>query len=82
MISQNRTILKNVGEIFKTYRKKCGYSRPEVAQKLGVAPRTLAAYERGEREMGITLAVRLANIYGTTVRCLLGKKLSWEEEDA
>lgn len=82
MLSQNRTILKNVGCTFKAYRRKCGYSRAEVAQELGVAPRTLAAYERGEREMGISLAVRLANIYGTTVRCLLGKKLTWEEEDA
>lgn len=71
---ENKLMLKNIGLTFQKYRKARGYSRMYVADKLGVSERTLAAYERGEREIATNLTIKLAELYGTTFANLTGYK--------
>lgn len=49
-----------------SYRINAGYTREEAAEKLGISARTLASYERGEREINVTRTVKMAELYGTT----------------
>lgn len=74
MHDDNREMLKTIGINFRNYRVASGYSRQKAAKELGVSPRTLAAYERGEREISTTLTVKLAKLYGTTFTKLIDYK--------
>ena len=67
MEQRKREVLRHIGERVKHHRRELGYSREEVAKHLGITPRTLAAYERGEREMSMEMAVELAKIFKTTL---------------
>ena len=71
-------MLKIIGERFKHYRKLKGFSREDAAKMLGVTSRTLAAYERGEREISTRTTLKMAQIYGTTFRQLTNYR--FEEE--
>lgn len=48
------------------FREDAGYSRKEAAERIGISARTLASYERGEREISMDTAIRMAMAYGTT----------------
>ena len=63
-------ILKHVGMQIKTFRRNLGYSRAAVAAYLGMTPRTLASYERGEREISVETVIKIAEFYGTTFNSL------------
>lgn len=74
-------VLKCIGCNFKKYRRMCGYSRQEVADMIGVSPRTLAAYERAEREISTELTLKLAEVYKTPFKRLVDYKEVKEEFD-
>lgn len=75
MLSENdRLVLKYVGERIKMFREESGYSRKKVAQLLEITPRTLAAYERGERQITMDKTEALALIFKTTVTNLTDYK--------
>lgn len=67
MDQRRREILRHIGGRVKHQRRELGLSRDEVAKLLGITPRTLAAYERGEREMSMEMAIELAKIFKTTL---------------
>lgn len=71
MHDKNKEMLKIIGSNFRNYRVARGYTRDKAARELGVSPRTLAAYERGEREITAALTVKLAELYGTTFKNLI-----------
>lgn len=74
MDERRRAILYHIGERIKNYRRELGYSREYVAGYIKITPRTLAAYERGEREMSVKTAVDLARLYRTTLTRLTDYK--------
>ena len=59
-----------VGNRIKYFRRAMGMSREESARRIGVSPRTLAAYERGEREMGLGTAMALSRLYKVTINMI------------
>ncbi|MBQ3426225.1 MAG: helix-turn-helix transcriptional regulator [Clostridia bacterium] len=62
--------IKFVGNRIKYFRHSCGMTRDESAREIGVSPRTLAAYERGEREMSLNTAISIARLYNVTVNMI------------
>ncbi len=74
MDQRRREVLHHIGKRIKHHRRELGYSRDEVAELVGITPRTLAAYERGEREMSMEMAIELARIYKTTLTKLTDYK--------
>ena len=67
MDDKRQEVLRHIGARMKCHRRELSYSRDSVAERIGVTPRTLAAYERGEREMSMETAVELARVYKTTL---------------
>lgn len=70
MDRERREILVHIGARLKSYRRRLGYSREEVGKRLGISGRTVAAYERGEREMSMDTAISFARIYQTSFSTL------------
>lgn len=79
MTEEKRWMLKYLGERFKLFRTEKGYSRNEVADIIGINVRTLAAYERGEREVSIDAAERMASCYGVTFELLTDYKFIYKK---
>lgn len=70
----NNILLKYIGNRFVTFREERGITRAKAAEMIGVTPRTLASYERGEREMTAVTAVKMAEAYRTTFTNLTNYK--------
>jgi len=49
----------------KELRKQHGYTQKELAEKIGVAPTTIASYEQGHRRISVPIAVRLGGALRT-----------------
>ena len=64
--------LVTIGENLRNNRELAGYTAEEMARLLGIAVRTLRAYEYGEHQMSLKTAVRISEICGTTVTRLIG----------
>ena len=56
--------LKAFGKKLKYFRERSGFYRAEAARYVGIAERTLKAYEDGEREIGINALYKLMRLYG------------------
>ena len=63
------TISKNI--IF--YRKKCGLTQAQLADKVGYTDKSISKWERGESVPDVFILKELANIFGIKV-CLHKKK--------
>lgn len=74
MKKDNTVLLKYFGNRFQTIREESGISRDMAAEMIGISKRTLASYERGEREMNIDTAERMAIAYKTTISKLTDYK--------
>ena len=66
MRSYDSEILKTLGQRLKYFREQRNLSRAQVAERIGVTSRTLASYERGEREASGELIIKIADLYGVT----------------
>ena len=71
-MKQMKRLLKYQGERFMYYRKKAGISRRSAARYLGISPRTLAAYERGEREATIITIMHMQMLYDVSFTEITG----------
>lgn len=74
MKDDRKEIVKYVGRRCFYFRKQMELTVEEAAEKLGLSPRTLHAYERGEREMTVDTAIKLAECYNTTLTNLTNYK--------
>lgn len=74
MKKNNRVLLKYIGERLQTFREERGISRDMAADMIGVTPRTLASYERGEREITTDRVEKMALAYKTTFTDLTNYK--------
>ena len=66
MRGYNYEILKILGDRLKYFREQNNLSREQAAARIGVAARTLASYERGEREASGEMIIKIADLYGVT----------------
>ncbi|MBR0360377.1 MAG: helix-turn-helix transcriptional regulator [Clostridia bacterium] len=74
MKKNNKILLKYIGERLQTFREERGISRDMAADMIGVTPRTLASYERGEREITTDRVEKMALAYKTTFTNLTNYK--------
>ena len=66
MRNYNCEILKALGHRLRYFREQNKLSREQVAEHIGVTARTIASYERGEREASAEVIIKIAGLYGVT----------------
>ncbi len=57
----------NIADNLKTYREQKGLLQKEVANAVGVHPSNYSKMEKGERDVSIEVADKLANYFGITL---------------
>ncbi len=67
MSMENHKLVQYLGKRFREFREDSGMTRQQAARSIGISPRTLAAYERGEREPTAETVIRIAEVYRTNV---------------
>ena len=65
-------MLNNLSERIAYYRKKCGLTQEELAEKCSVTPQAVSKWENGLTAPDISLLPRLGEVFGTTTDELLG----------
>ncbi len=63
-----------IAEILRTLRNERGYTQTEVAAALNLTSQAVSKWENGSGMPDVTQLVPLAEFYGVTVDCLLGRK--------
>ena len=63
-----------VANNIQTYRKMCGLTQLQLAEKLNYSDKSVSKWERGEALPDVYLMVQMAELFGTTVGVLLGEK--------
>lgn len=63
-----------IGKIMQELRKNKRMTTADVAEAIGIKPRTYLSYETEEREPNITIINALADFYGVTTDYLLGRE--------
>ncbi len=58
----------------KQFRKLKGVSQKEVSSCLGCSPVAYSRYETGEREPSLAMLGKLADYFGVSTDCLLGRE--------
>lgn len=65
-------MLNSLNERIAYYRKKCGFTQEELAEKCSVTPQAVSKWENGLTAPDISLLPRLAEVFGCTTDALLG----------
>ena len=65
-------MLDKLNERIAYYRKKCGLTQEELAEKCSVTPQAVSKWENGLTAPDISLLPRLGEVFGTTTDELLG----------
>lgn len=65
-------MLSNLSERIAYYRKKCGLTQEELAEKCSVTPQAVSKWENGLTSPDISLLPRLGEVFGITTDELLG----------
>jgi hypothetical protein len=63
--------LKVIGKSLQKQRLKTGYSQEEVADRLGITPKSYGDYERGDATADILRLIRIAEIFECQIEELL-----------
>ena len=69
-------IANNIAE----FRKKCGFTQKELAERAGVSSQTVSKWEKGLSVPDSELLIKLAEILEVPVSQLLGSKIEAEEQ--
>ncbi len=64
--------MKNFGERLKAARKKAGLSQEAASQQLDIRYSTYRRYESGTTEPTVSVAARIARLYGVSLDDLAG----------
>ena len=67
-------MLDTLGERIAFYRKKCGLTQEELAEKCSVTPQAVSKWENAITSPDISLLPRLAEVFGISCDELLGVK--------
>ncbi len=65
-------MIKGLPERLQDLRNKSGLSQKEVAERIGVSPSIVSAYETGERTPRTDVLLSFAQFYGCSMDYLLG----------
>ena len=65
-------MLNNLSERIAFYRRKCGLTQEELAEKCSVTPQAVSKWENGLTSPDISLLPRLGEVFGITTDELLG----------
>ena len=65
-------MLNNLNERIAYYRRKCGLTQEELAEKCSVTPQAVSKWENGLTSPDISLLPRLGEVFGITTDELLG----------
>ena len=65
-------MLNNLNERIAFYRRKCGLTQEELAEKCSVTPQAVSKWENGLTSPDISLLPRLGEVFGVTTDELLG----------
>ena len=65
-------MLNNLNERIACYRRKCGLTQEELAEKCSVTPQAVSKWENGLTAPDISLLPRLGEVFGCTTDELLG----------
>ncbi len=57
----------------KELRRQKGISQVKMAMDLNTNQNTISRYETGEREPGIAELIRIADYFGVSIDCLVGR---------
>ena len=61
----------NLNQNIALYRKHCGYTQEQLAERLGVSAQSVSKWETGANPPDIALLPQLAELFGITVNDLL-----------
>ena len=61
-----------LGERLEMYREKCGLSKDEVMKRIGISRSGFYSYEAGSGFPGAATMAKMAQLYGVSLRELLG----------
>lgn len=67
-------MIKGLPERLQQMRSKYGYSQKQIADKLGLSPSIISAYETGERTPSTEVLLSISYIYNCSIDFLLGKQ--------
>jgi transcriptional regulator with XRE-family HTH domain len=56
----------------KSLRQLYGYSREELADRLGISVFTLRSWEQGKREPSLSMIIKISNIFNCSIDHLVG----------
>ena len=65
--------MANLSERMRTLRKSNGWNQEKTAQLRGIRVRSYRRYELGEREPGVMILWKLADLYGVSIDYLVGR---------
>ena len=68
-------LVKN-GELLRRLRKEKNLTQKEVAEKLGIVPKTVSKWETGNGFPDVSMLSALADIFGVNERSLLAGQLA------
>lgn len=60
-------------ERLKYQRELCGYTQKQMAELVGITPRSYQRYESGEREPNIDTLVQIADLFKISLDDLIGR---------
>ena len=72
--------MANLSERMRTLRKSNGWNQEKTAQLSGIHVRSYRRYELGEREPGVMILWKLADLYGVSIDYLFGQSVYQGEE--
>lgn len=72
----NREITDALASRLRAERAAAGITQAQAADAAGISMRTLMRYERGEREVPMSLFITLAQVYGADAGAMLDTAVS------
>ncbi len=67
--------LEKTGNLIATLRREQGLTQKEVAEKLGISPKTVSKWERGHGFPDVSLLSDLSGIFGVDIKKLLAGEM-------
>ena len=68
---ETQAVRKNLGEVIKEHRTRCGMTQEFVAEQLGVSRQAVSKWENGTSDPTTTNLLALAKLYGISPEDLL-----------
>ena len=74
--------LSKTGKLILTLRRECGYTQREVAEKIGVCPKTVSKWETGRGFPDVSIVGKLSAILGVDISGLISGEMPQTKSEA